>query len=309
VEEIRFDRMTSLQVVARRTACSLAYLPVGSLEWHGPHMPFGTDYMTVGYLAEEAARRFGGVAFPPMYYGDMRYILQENRPEWRKTYTREMGVPEGYVSTFGLEYAQRRNELSPPPDDGPAPEEPLGLGVGECETFFSHLIARALLAIHLYGFRRIIVMPGHGPNPAYCRRAETIFRDNVLRRRALGDPARTLTWFYIEAAKECEPMLRNHWIHADRWEGSVTMVAQPGAVHPESLPQDRATLVPAYLGEPYLDEDRGYHADQEKLWPSFDYFDPRNGMNEAYGREQTEGVLRIFGELVGEFLADGAEPG
>ena len=65
MEEVRFDRMVPKTIVARRRECNLAYLPVGSLEWHGSHMPFGTDYMTVGYLAEEAARRFGGVAFPP----------------------------------------------------------------------------------------------------------------------------------------------------------------------------------------------------------------------------------------------------
>ncbi len=57
MNEVRFDRMVSSAVVERRQACNLAYLPVGSLEWHGPHMPFGTDYLTVTYIAEESARR------------------------------------------------------------------------------------------------------------------------------------------------------------------------------------------------------------------------------------------------------------
>ena len=82
MEEVRFDRMVSVDVVARRKECDLAYLPVGVLEWHGSHLPFGTDCFSVAYIAEEAARRFGGIVFPPMYYGDVRYYLAESRAEW-----------------------------------------------------------------------------------------------------------------------------------------------------------------------------------------------------------------------------------
>ena len=92
-----------MEVVPRREACNLAYLPVGSLEWHGPHLPFGTDYMTVTHLAEEAARRYGGVVFPPIYYSDVRYYLQECRREWRESYLQEMQVPGAFVDAFGLE--------------------------------------------------------------------------------------------------------------------------------------------------------------------------------------------------------------
>ena len=303
-QEVRFDRMVPTQVLARRDQCNLAYLPVGSLEWHGPHMPFGTDYMTVAYVAEEAARRFGGVAFPPMYYGDVRYILQECRPEWRRTYQRDMQVPEEYASAFGLEFSNRRGELTPPEDDGPPAQTPLGFSVEQCEEFFSRLIARTLLAIHLYGFRNILLLPGHGPNPAYCTRAEGIFRENVLRRKALGEPARTLSWFYIEAAKESEPLLENHWIHADKWEGSVTMVAAPGTVRLELLPRDRATMAPAYLGHPYLTEDDGYNPEHRDIWHSFDALDPRSGTSEEYGRAQLEAILKEFREAMAGFLEE-----
>ncbi|MFC1452875.1 creatininase family protein [Verrucomicrobiota bacterium] len=304
MKEVRFDRMATPDVVERREACNLAYLPVGSLEWHGPHMPFGTDYMTVAWLAEEAAKRFGGVAFPPIYYGDVRYILQECRPEWRNTYTRDMHVPEEYASAFGLEHHTQREEIAPPQDDGIPPEAPLGLGIEECEAFFAELIARTLLAVHLYGFRNIILLPGHGPNPQFCKRAEEIYRQNVLRRQAFGRPAKTMTWFYIEAAKETEPLLKNHWVHADKWEGSFTMIAAPGTVHPERLPKDPKTLVPAYLGEPYLNETHGYNPEYKHIWHSFDALDPRRGMSEDYGKKQVEGVLDAFGRQIAEFMGN-----
>lgn len=296
--DVRFDRMVPSEVVSRRQERDLAYLPVGGLEWHGPHMPFGTDYLTVTHIAEEGARRFGGIVFPPMYYGDVRYILQECRPEWRKSYSRDMGVPEPYGSEFGLEYVTERGQLEPPEDDGPTPDAAIDWLVAESESFFAELIARTMLAIHLYGFRRILLLPGHGPNPKYCRMAEELYRQNVLRRTSLGPPAATLTWFYIEAAKESEPLLKNHWIHADKWEGSVTMAAAPGTVHPDLLPEDRGTLVPAYLGEPYIHEDRGYNPAYKHIWHSFDALDPRNGTSAEYGRKQIEAVLGGLADVV-----------
>jgi len=298
--EVRFDRLVPATVRERRDACNLAYLPVGSLEWHGSHMPFGTDYFTVTYLAEEAARRFGGVAFPPIFWGDVRYVLQECRIEWRNTYVREMDVPEAYPAAFSLQNADGSPGYECPtqPDDGPAPEEPLDFTKDGMERFFVQLIARALLAIHLYGFRRILLLPGHGPNPGYCRRAEEVYRENVLRRSALGEPAKTLTFFYIEAAKDAEPLLKNHWIHADKWEGSLTMVAAPGTLRLDLLPQDPQTIPPAYLGHPYLTESEGYNPEMKDIWFSFDALDPRNGTSEEYGRAQWDAVLAGMEQVV-----------
>ena len=99
-------------------------------------------------------------------------------------------------------------------------------------------------------------------------------------------------------------MLENHWIHADRWEGSVTMVAAPGTVHPELLPKDPATIPPAYLGHPYLTESDGYNPELKHLWHSFAYFDPRNGTSEAYGQQQLEHVLAKAGKVVEELMRD-----
>jgi creatinine amidohydrolase/Fe(II)-dependent formamide hydrolase-like protein len=296
--------MVPAQIVARRNACNLAYLPVGSLEWHGPHMPFGTDYMTVEWIAGEAAKRFGGVAFPPMFYGDVRYHLQECRLEWRQSYMKDMQVPQEYPEAFPLQNQDGSYGYDCPtmPDDGPEAESALDFSLENQARFFVHLIAKTMLAVHLYGFRNIILLPGHGPNPGYCDKAMEVYRQNVLRRTALGEPARTKSWFYITAAYELEPLLKNHWIHADKWEGSFVTVAAPDTVHPEYLPEDRDELVPAYLGHPYLTETDGYNPEYKDIWYSFDALDPRNGMGEEYGRLQAEGVMKAFGEVVAEFM-------
>ena len=303
MNDVRFDYMVPSAVVARRKACSLAYLPVGSLEWHGSHMPFGTDYLTVNYIAIEAARRFGGVAFPPIYYGDVRYILQECRVEWRKTYTREMDVPTAYASAFplGNKDGTPGGECPAQPDDGPAAGEPLEFTRKGQEREFARQIAMVMISIHLYGFRNIILMPGHGPNPAFRKAAETVYRENILRRSAFGEPARTMTWFYINVADDVIAQSKKHWLHADKWEGSVTMVAAPGTVHPGLLPSDPKVIPPAYLGTPFLTED-GYNPERKADWPAYDDFDPRNGTSEEYGKQQTEEILGKFRTVIREFL-------
>ncbi len=300
--------MVPAEVVARREACNLAYLPVGSLEWHGAHMPFGTDYFTVAHIAEEAARHLGGVVFPPIFYHDTRYWLQECRVEWRNTYVRDMAIPRAFAEAFPLENAAGEPEFGAPltrPDDGPLPEDVLPFTIEEQMRSFSRHIARVLLEIHLYGFRNILLLPGHGPNPPQCRQAEEIYRQNVARRTAFGPPARTLTYFYIDGVDSWEPLLKGHWLHADRWEGSVTMVAAPGTVHPELLPGDPQVIPPAYLGFPFLSETEGYRSNAPEDVAFFRHFDPRNGTSEEYGREQLRRILERLSTEVERWMAEG----
>jgi creatinine amidohydrolase len=48
----------------------IVILPLGSLESHGPHLPFGTDALTAYLIAQEVASRVPGTAvLPPVNYG------------------------------------------------------------------------------------------------------------------------------------------------------------------------------------------------------------------------------------------------
>ncbi len=46
----------------------IAYVPWGTLEWHGPHLPFGLEGFTAEALAERVARRTGGVVLPTTWW-------------------------------------------------------------------------------------------------------------------------------------------------------------------------------------------------------------------------------------------------
>ena len=52
--------------LARR---SVVYIPLGTYEWHGEHLPIGLDGLTAHGLCLRAALRDGGLVCPPLYYG------------------------------------------------------------------------------------------------------------------------------------------------------------------------------------------------------------------------------------------------
>jgi creatinine amidohydrolase len=61
---------------ARLAERPIAYLPLGTLEWHGEHNPLGADALISAGLFERAARRFGGIVLPPLFLGPDRIRLE-----------------------------------------------------------------------------------------------------------------------------------------------------------------------------------------------------------------------------------------
>ena len=55
---------------------TVALLPTGIIEAHGPHLPLGTDALMATYIAEEAARRTNVLLLPTVWYGNT-YVLDK----------------------------------------------------------------------------------------------------------------------------------------------------------------------------------------------------------------------------------------
>ena len=66
---VLYELMRPDQVVAARAAAPVAYVPVGPLEWHGPHLPLGMDGLHAHEVAVRAARDAGGVVLPTLFAG------------------------------------------------------------------------------------------------------------------------------------------------------------------------------------------------------------------------------------------------
>lgn len=48
-----------------------AFLPIGSVEAHGPHLPLTTDTIIAEYIAKRVCENIGGLLLPPIAYGSL----------------------------------------------------------------------------------------------------------------------------------------------------------------------------------------------------------------------------------------------
>ena len=64
--QMQFMRPEELESAAR--AFPVVYVPFGLIEWHGRHLPMGTDALKAHAILVKTAEKFGGVVYPPVYF-------------------------------------------------------------------------------------------------------------------------------------------------------------------------------------------------------------------------------------------------
>ncbi|MFN8623720.1 MAG: creatininase family protein [Chloroflexota bacterium] len=62
--EVRITHLRPAEVAAALARAPIAWLPMGAVEYHAEHLPFGTDGFTATAVVERAARLVGGVVLP-----------------------------------------------------------------------------------------------------------------------------------------------------------------------------------------------------------------------------------------------------
>jgi creatinine amidohydrolase len=135
-DSVNYFELLPHQFRARRAACPVGYLPLGTIEWHGEQCALGSDALISAGLFERAARRFGGIVFPPLFLGPDRTRIEADG-----------------ALLQGMEYA----ETTTPPRqlDGSCYWAPEGLFLLMCEN----IVAQAARS----GFR-VLIADGHGPS-------------------------------------------------------------------------------------------------------------------------------------------------
>ncbi len=135
-EKVRYAELLPHEFRKRLAQRPIAYLPLGTLEWHGEHLPLGSDALQAEGLMIECARQFGGIVMPPIYLG----------PDRART------IGEGKM-LVGMDYADSTN---PPRQlDGSCYWVPIGLHLLMVDAILEQL-RRA-------GFRAVFA-DGHGPS-------------------------------------------------------------------------------------------------------------------------------------------------
>lgn len=150
--EVRITHLCPREIRERLTAQPVGWLPLGTLEWHGYHAPLGLDGLLAESLSMLGASRLGGVAFPPVYYGDHRGVIVE-----------ALAAPGGWEQRVPLSFDHRIEacqELGVSPGGVEANalrDQARGAGPAYVE-----LIERAFWMARAYGVTRIIAVLGHG---------------------------------------------------------------------------------------------------------------------------------------------------
>ncbi len=65
----RYEEMRPAELAEAREKASLVYVPIGSTEYHGWHLPVGFDAMHAYELCLRAAEQTGGVVLPATHWG------------------------------------------------------------------------------------------------------------------------------------------------------------------------------------------------------------------------------------------------
>lgn len=103
-ESVRLELLRPEEVADRWARAPIAYVPIGCIEFHGPHLPLGVDGLTAHAVCTHAAIISGGVVHPVSYQAngclDLPYTV---------TYPPE--VVEGWARTVIQQLHQRGAEL------------------------------------------------------------------------------------------------------------------------------------------------------------------------------------------------------
>ena len=66
---VNYEELTPSEFRVRLADAPIAYLPLGTLEWHGEHLPLGSDGIQSTGFFSELARKVGGIVLPMLFLG------------------------------------------------------------------------------------------------------------------------------------------------------------------------------------------------------------------------------------------------
>ena len=215
--EVRYQMLRPAQIVARRTECAIAYVPLGNLEWHGVQNPLGADTLQAEGLAILAAQRGGGIAFPPVWYAEPKRECMEYAAADRAEIAERMGLaPEDFAETT------------------------LPLGAAESALHYQQLLVNMLQQMESLGFRVGVLIAGHYPLIAHATIAMHRFVAEARYRRRPRERA-MVAW----ACQEPDLRFLLERVHAGdhggRWETSNCMALHPQTVD-LALTRDRTIV-------------------------------------------------------------------
>lgn len=200
MSEMEIRLMRPHQLKARMAECPVAYIPLGVLEWHGEHSPFGADTLQAEGIARACAEH-GGVVYPPLYYGLFQGRM-ETIPSLQTDILAYMGWDKARFDITRMLDSQH----------------------GERENYV-RLLVHMLQEAEAFGFKVAVFVCGHYPLIDMARAAVLLFMDA----RKFTGPDSMVAWAFADymLVRDRYPKAGDH---AGVWETSHLM-----HLHPETV--------------------------------------------------------------------------
>ena len=143
-EKVLYEEMTPTEFRERLAEAPVAYLPLGTIEWHGEHLPLGSDGLQSREFFIRLAREAGGIVYPMLFMGpDRKEIVNDMELYGMDIYFGEEGDKKYYPTQKldGSSYWIARED-------------------------FRILMEAILKKVSRSGFR-VLVAHGHGPSTGF----------------------------------------------------------------------------------------------------------------------------------------------
>jgi creatinine amidohydrolase len=203
------------QIVERRQQCSVAYIPIGTIEWHGVHNPLGSDTLQAEGLAIMCAKKGGGLVFPPLYYGESRLeaLMEANAADRDRIADRMALSPDNFL-----------------------PERQV-FSATEQAVNYHKLLLHILVEVETLGFELGVIVAGHYPLIDHARAAVLQFNQREYSKR-YG----MLAWAFVDYLL-VRDVYESAGDHAAGWETSHMLALHPDTVDLSQLPPKGETLI------------------------------------------------------------------
>jgi creatinine amidohydrolase len=201
--KVHYQELTPSEFLERLADAPVAYLPLGTLEFHGDHLPLGSDGIQPLSFFSEVAAEIGGIVLPALFLGPDR-MEEVNGTEF---YGKDLGNPSYAVKQ------QYEKQILP------------GSAYWIPDSLFIAIIESILNQLKRQGFK-ILVAHGHGPST-----------NLIIKNRERWEPEFGIKLFHLWGSGN-DPEIGFMSDHAGMLETSVVMKYRPGLVHMENLPED-----------------------------------------------------------------------
>ena len=137
--EVFYENLCPREFRQRLEEMPIAYVPLGTLEWHGPHLPLGADGIQSKGLFRIMAEEVGGIVLPSLFVGPDRMFEDGSR----KYYGMDINTG-GTVTVYDTQQLPGSAYWVP-------------------SQLFEELLLHIMEQLHRAGFQ-VVIGHGHGPS-------------------------------------------------------------------------------------------------------------------------------------------------